>query len=77
MEDALYTSSQFNITVYQTTLNATLAGQNVFGLVSNILTFSLPDAGYGVVNMILAAVLIPTYLFMIFVIIRSLIPTLG
>jgi hypothetical protein len=77
MEDAMFTHSQFNITVAQTVLNASLASSSVFGIVTNILTFSLPDAGYGVVNMILAAVLIPTYVFIIFIVIRSLIPLLG
>jgi len=64
----------FSQSIYN--LSAAQASGNILSTLGNVLTFTVPNVPM-YVNLILACVLIPTYIMLIFFIVRSLIPTLG
>lgn len=67
--------AQFSISVGQTINNATaLNSGDVLSIIGQVMTFSVPNVP--LVNMILAAVLIPTYTIIFVIIVRSFIPFL-
>jgi hypothetical protein len=69
--------TMFNVSVGQTFTNATaLTSGDALQIIGEIMTFTVPNVGSWV-NLILAAVLIPTYAILIFFVIRSFIPWLG
>lgn len=71
------THSRFNVSLAQTITNASMVEPgDAFQIIAQIMSFSVPNVGSWV-NLILAAVLIPTYTILIFFVVRSFIPLLG